>query len=149
MGQQTKINRAVRKMQNSKSVKLQRLKSFAEKLPEQSLLRNLILAEPDEIDALEYVGKVGTWLKILEMEIANEAVNNKQTSGFPLRPRDRDCPGLRVRHGEGRRPPDMGREAKRDRRRVDAERWGSVLGRGRHQKRRATTKRAVSKGGSR
>lgn len=39
-------------------------------LPSGSALRQLILSQPEEMDALEYVGKVGDWLSLLNMEVA-------------------------------------------------------------------------------
>ena len=43
------------------------VKSF---LPSGSALRELILSQPEEMDALEYVVKIGDWLSLLNMEVA-------------------------------------------------------------------------------
>lgn len=53
------------------SLNIRKLKLFAfEKLPKQSLLREIILSEPDELDAHEFIVKVDVWLKLLKREYA-------------------------------------------------------------------------------
>ncbi len=50
-------------------VKIVPLKAFAmHKLPSGSILRQLILLERDEIDASEFVVKVGEYLRLLQIE---------------------------------------------------------------------------------
>lgn len=55
-------------------IKLKTLKDWAKRLPVAStpMFRTLILAEPEKVDAHQFIGKVGTWLKIFEMEITQE-----------------------------------------------------------------------------
>ena len=53
-----------------KLISLRRIKSFALRLPSESLLREILLREPDKIDALEFVVKVPVWLYLLEKENA-------------------------------------------------------------------------------
>ena len=50
-------------------VLLRRLKDFAlEKLPAGSALRDVLLAEDDELDAEAFVTKTDVWLKLLKRE---------------------------------------------------------------------------------
>lgn len=50
-------------------VVLRRLKRFAvDKLPSESLLRLVILEEPDELDVAAFLAKMGTWLLIAKEE---------------------------------------------------------------------------------
>jgi hypothetical protein len=45
------------------------LKKFAfEKLAPQSVLRDVLLSEKDELNASEFLGKVGVWLRLLRLE---------------------------------------------------------------------------------
>lgn len=43
--------------------------SVASKLGSSSLLRKVMLAEPDHLPAEELIGKIGTWLAILKEEV--------------------------------------------------------------------------------
>jgi len=50
-----------------KLVDLRKLKTFAhEKLSQWPMLRELILTEPDKVEAPEFLGKVPVWLKLLQ-----------------------------------------------------------------------------------
>jgi hypothetical protein len=50
-------------------VNMNKLKEFAiSNLPEGSRLREILLAEKDEVDPEEFIAKVGIWLKLLRME---------------------------------------------------------------------------------
>jgi len=52
---------------NFNSVNLHKLKTYVfDAFPERSLLRELVLAELDELDAREFIGKVGTWLRVFD-----------------------------------------------------------------------------------
>ena len=46
------------------------LKNYAVDLPKDSRLRDLILAEDDELDAEEFLAKMDLWLKLLRMEFS-------------------------------------------------------------------------------
>ncbi len=51
-------------------VVIRQLKRFAaERLPSESLLRHIILTEPDEIDALSFLAKLETWLMVAQREL--------------------------------------------------------------------------------
>jgi hypothetical protein len=50
-------------------VNLTKLKAKALSFPEP--VKSLILSEPDQLDAREYITKLGTWDKILAMEKMN------------------------------------------------------------------------------
>jgi len=51
---------------SNKSLNIKSLKRFAyEHLPTNSTLRDLILAEPDQISAQEFLIKMETWLRLL------------------------------------------------------------------------------------
>jgi len=53
----------------SAKLDMRRLKDFAMRnLPEDSKLRILILSEKDELDAKEFIAKLGIWLKLLKLE---------------------------------------------------------------------------------
>ncbi len=52
-----------------RKVRIAQLKAFVDqKCPTKSTLRELILGEPDEIDAVEFLTKVEDWLRILRIE---------------------------------------------------------------------------------
>ena len=52
----------------TRKVNLGRLKGFAlESLPEHSILRALLLAEPDELEVAEFLAKMDVWLKLLKV----------------------------------------------------------------------------------
>ena len=52
-------------------VDIRRLKTFAyENLPRSSILRDLLLSEPDELPKTDFVVKIGLWLKISRRELA-------------------------------------------------------------------------------
>ncbi|GAI54064.1 unnamed protein product [marine sediment metagenome] len=54
---------------SAKLLDLRRLKRFArEKLSTHPILRDLILMEPDKVDAREYLGKLPIWVELLELE---------------------------------------------------------------------------------
>jgi hypothetical protein len=54
-----------------KVVNIHPLKRTAAKiLPDDSILRRVLLSEPDEMRPSDYLAKLGTWLAILEEEIA-------------------------------------------------------------------------------
>ena len=53
----------------SKNVSIKRLKEFAlERLPADSVLRDLILGEDDDIQPEDYCVKTSVWLKLLDHE---------------------------------------------------------------------------------
>jgi len=55
--------------QASPKLNLRRLKGFAlERLPKGSALRDVILAEKDEIGIDEFLAKIDVWLKLLRRE---------------------------------------------------------------------------------
>ncbi len=47
-----------------KKVSIKPLKELALKLAKDSILRQVLLVEPEEMDAEEFVGKILTWLKL-------------------------------------------------------------------------------------
>lgn len=51
---------------NPSKVNIQRLKDFALRFPKESLIRDLITAEKDELEVTEFIAKMDLWLKILE-----------------------------------------------------------------------------------
>lgn len=54
---------------NSNSVDVRKLKAYVLKIfPEQSLLRELVLNEPDELDVRELGWKINTWLRVFNKE---------------------------------------------------------------------------------
>ena len=53
-----------------RKVNIRGLKAFVLKLPKNSRLRDLILAEDDEIDVQEFLSKMDLWLKLLRMEFS-------------------------------------------------------------------------------
>lgn len=54
-----------------KTVNLGQLKTFAlTNLPMGSTLRDVILTETEELDAREFLGKVGVWMKLFELEVS-------------------------------------------------------------------------------
>ena len=44
-------------------------RSVASKLGPTSILQKVLLAEPDQIPTEELIGKIGTWLAILEQDL--------------------------------------------------------------------------------
>ncbi len=53
-----------------RKVALRGLKQFAsDSLPSESLLRHLILTEPDEMETLAFLAKMDTWLRIAKREL--------------------------------------------------------------------------------
>lgn len=44
------------------------VKEFARKLPQSSVLRDVILSEPDSLPASEFISKSAVWLKISSKE---------------------------------------------------------------------------------
>lgn len=46
-------------------VDIRSLKPFARKLPRDSSLRNVLVAEKDQMDATEFLHKLEIWLKLL------------------------------------------------------------------------------------
>jgi hypothetical protein len=61
-------NASLRPALQRRQISLRRIKSYALRLPSESLLREILLREPDKIDALEFVVKVPVWLYLLEKE---------------------------------------------------------------------------------
>lgn len=56
-----------------KVVNVHPLKRMAAKvLPDDSILRRVLLSEPDSLEAGEYVAKLGTWLVILREEMTTD-----------------------------------------------------------------------------
>jgi len=52
-------------------IDIRRLKTFAyDNLPRSSILRDLLLSEPDELPKTEFMVKIGLWLKISRRELA-------------------------------------------------------------------------------
>lgn len=49
------------------SVNIQSMKAKAIGFPEP--LKSLILSEPDQLEASEFIGKLGTWEKLAKMEV--------------------------------------------------------------------------------
>lgn len=47
------------------SIELSTLKTFARKLPRDSSLRNVLVAEKDQMGATEFLHKLEIWLKLL------------------------------------------------------------------------------------
>jgi len=52
-------------------INIRRLKTFAlANLPRSSILRDLLLSEPDELPKTDFIVKIGLWLKISRRELA-------------------------------------------------------------------------------
>jgi hypothetical protein len=50
-------------------MRIDRLKQFArERLAQHSVLRDVILIEPDEMQPVEYVAKANVWLRLISRE---------------------------------------------------------------------------------
>ena len=71
-------NAELRPALQRKQISLRRIKYYALRLPSESLLRGILLREPDKIDALEFVVKVPVWLYLLGKENAQVPDNTKQ-----------------------------------------------------------------------
>mgnify|MGYP001005640188 CR=1 FL=1 len=58
-------------MKSEKIVNITPLKQLAiERLPKDSTLREVLLCEPDEMTATEYLIKIPTWQKLLKIEVS-------------------------------------------------------------------------------
>jgi hypothetical protein len=63
--------------QGLKEVNIYLLKAFAAKrLPESSLLREVLLTEKDQLDPVEFLARLNVWLKILERETSRSIFAN-------------------------------------------------------------------------
>lgn len=67
----------------SHTVSLKALKEFARKnLLVESVLRSVLLAEDDELSSQEYLAKLDTWLKVMNLEFSSEEAS--RTENFLL-----------------------------------------------------------------
>ncbi len=56
-------------LETKRRISIRRLKDFAlEKLPSNSALRDVLLAEDDELEAVDLSVKIDVWLKLLKRE---------------------------------------------------------------------------------
>jgi len=59
------------RLETKRMILMRKLKDFAfEKLPKGSALRDVLLAEDDELDAEAYLAKTDVWLKLLKREFS-------------------------------------------------------------------------------
>lgn len=59
------------RLEANRRVSMRKLKDFAfEKMPKSSPLRDLLLAEDDELDAEAFFAKTDVWLKLLKREFS-------------------------------------------------------------------------------
>ena len=56
-----------------RNISIRRLKAWATSLEEGSVLRTVLLVEPETMSAEEYIAKIATWLSISEVEQCREA----------------------------------------------------------------------------
>jgi hypothetical protein len=71
-------------------LRLRKLKAWAaDSLPAASILRNVILSTPDEVDSFEFFGLARAWQQLVDLEQENE----------------NDRPFTAVQHGSKKRPP--------------------------------------------
>lgn len=47
---------------------LSEVKKVARRMTDKSILKQLILSEPDKIEAIEFYGKALVWMKLLDLE---------------------------------------------------------------------------------
>jgi len=60
---------SVSQLRPSAVVNIRQLKAFATlRLPKDSVLREALLREPDVLTAEDFVGRIGAWLRVLEVE---------------------------------------------------------------------------------
>jgi hypothetical protein len=79
-------NTELRPALQRKQISLRRIKYYALRLPSESLLREILLREPDKIDALEFVVKVPIWLYLLEKENETKSFSAAQVPDTEKRP---------------------------------------------------------------
>ncbi len=79
-------NTELRPALQRKQISLRRIKYYALRLPSESILREILLREPDKIDALEFVVKVPIWLYLLEKENETKSFSATQVPDIIKRP---------------------------------------------------------------
>lgn len=59
----------MKEFQGSRKLDIKRLKEFANSLPQDSILKSLILSQSDQMDGQELIIKLETWIEVANKEL--------------------------------------------------------------------------------
>ena len=59
----------MKEFQGSRKLDIKRLKEFAKCLPQDSILKSLILSQSDQMDGQELIIKLETWIEVANKEL--------------------------------------------------------------------------------